>query len=63
MDFALHDYGNIVVIEPITDGACNWMEVNVYVPRYMQMGKGFAADHHMAQNIIDAIVDNGFEIN
>ena len=40
MDFALHDYGNIVVIEPVTDGACNRMEVNVYVPRYMQMGKG-----------------------
>lgn len=48
---------------PKSEAAKAFVEDNVDVPDYMQLGNGaFAADHRMAKDLVEALKDNGFEV-
>lgn len=62
MDFSVSDQGTIIIVTPITENCVEWCDKHVDAPDYMLVGDhGFACDHRMAQPIIEALVDEGFE--
>jgi hypothetical protein len=61
-DFRIADHGTIVTIEPVSVEARNWLLEMVDFQPWQWMGPVLNVDHRMAQGLVDAIGEAGFEI-
>lgn len=62
-DFTVIDYGTLVVFDLRTDAAREWVGENVQDPGCQWLGTTmFAADHRPAQDLVNAIQAEGFEV-
>jgi hypothetical protein len=62
-DFFVDDQGTIVTFYPRSDAAQAWWEENVQVEPWQHIGRRWAVDHRMAQNLVTGIEAAGFTIN
>lgn len=57
LDWYIIDEGSIVLFEPLTRTAREWLEDNVDEP-WQWLGNALAVDHRAAQDLYDAIVED-----
>jgi hypothetical protein len=62
-DFIVSDEGSIVTFYPRSDAAQGWWEENVHAEPWQCIGRRWAVDHRMAQNLVNGIEAAGFTIN
>lgn len=58
-DVKVLNQGTILVFEPLNQSAKDWIDLNVLVEPYMQIGSGFSADHRMGFAIADGMENDG----
>lgn len=61
-DFIIEDCGSVVMIQPITEAAQEFVDENVEVPSYAWMGKRFACDHRPGWVLVSDLEGYGFEL-
>lgn len=62
IDIHVTDHGSVVVLEPASDAARDWVAETVEVPAWAWLGRAFAVDHRLAQDIIDGAIDAGLAV-
>jgi len=52
-DFIAENHGSVVLIEPVSDEAREFVADSVSVEPWQWMGASFACDHRMARHLLD----------
>jgi hypothetical protein len=60
-DFALANFGSVVILTPISVAAENWVGENVQTDQ--RWGKGIVVETGCIGNIIDALIEDGLTIS
>lgn len=61
-DFRIFDQGSLVMVEPVTDAAKEWVDENVQLEGWQWLGPAFGVDHRMIVVLASAIAAEGFEM-
>lgn len=62
MDVSIHYHGSVVMVEPVTSAAKEWVDENVQLEGWQWMGNTFAVDPHMLENLVCGMRDDGLEV-
>lgn len=57
IDWHIRDEGSIVLFEPLSDTAHEWLEDTINTEPWQYFGNALAVDHRMAQDLYDLIVE------
>src|SRR4051794_18638677 len=58
-DVRVTNEGAAYMVEPVTDGARQWVNQNVVVERWQWVGGSFAVDHRFIQRLVDGMREDG----
>ncbi len=61
-DIIVNDQGSVVTFQPVSVAAKEWFNDNVEAEDWQWLGPVLGVDHRMAQNLLDGLVNEGFEI-
>jgi hypothetical protein len=62
VDFRIEDHGSIVVVQPLTPQAGEWIEENVPTEPWQWLGGGLCVEHRYAEPLIEGIVEDGLSL-
>lgn len=58
-DFEVSNHGSVWSFTPRTAAAQEWVEENVHLEAWQQLGASFAVDHRFAFDLLAGIAANG----
>lgn len=61
-DIRIEDHGSIVSFTPKSDACKEWIDQNVQLEAWQWLGPSFGVDHSYADNLIDGLQAEGFEV-
>lgn len=61
MDVRVRDEGSIILVEPITEAAENWITENVQADA-QYVGRSLVVEHRYAADLISGMVNDGLEV-
>lgn len=61
-DFRIANHGSIVMVEPVTQPAKQWVEDNVQLEGWQWMGPAFSCDPRMVDNLVAGIEADGLSV-
>ena len=62
MDVCVHDCGSVVMIEPLTEVAQNWVEENVGLESWQWMGGRFACEPRCVDGLVEGMMEDGLVV-
>jgi hypothetical protein len=62
-DFQITDQGTIILIRPLTEAACQWLDENVVSEPWQWVQGALCAEPRFARDLVDEIAAAGFEIS
>jgi hypothetical protein len=62
-DVQIIDGGSIVQFIPETSAARQWFDENVQSESWQWMGTALCVEHRCAENLVQGLVDAGFEVS
>ena len=62
-DFQIADQGTIILIRPLTEAACQWLDENVVAEPWQWVDGALAVEPRLARDLVAEIVAAGFEIS
>ena len=61
-DVKIEDCGSIVMFDPVTPEAKEWVDENVGLESWQWLGNRFSVDHRYADNLIEGMTGDGLEV-
>lgn len=61
-DFKLHNHGSVVMIEPVSHEAKDWVRENLDLEGWQWMGNAFAVEPRMVDNLVAGIEEAGLTV-
>jgi len=61
-DLIVENHGSVFILQPLTARAREWLDLNVDAPGYMHYCGGIACEPRYAGPIVEAMVDEGYEV-
>jgi hypothetical protein len=62
LDVAVENHGSVVMVNPITRDAVEWVSENVAVESWAWLGRSFAVDPRYVDDLISGMVDFGLVV-
>ena len=62
MDFEVENCGSVCLIKPLSQAAQEWVKENVELESYQQFGGGFVVEHRYVNQLVEAMLDAGLEM-
>lgn len=62
VDVRVEDHGSIVLVQPLTDAAREWVTGNVPLEGWQWMGGAFACEPRYVDNLLDGMRGDGLEV-
>ena len=59
MDFKVTCEGNIYMVEPVTQGAKDWVSLNLVLEPWQWLGNRFCVDQHYIENLMNGMQADG----
>lgn len=61
-DIYISDHGSVVLFQPLTAAAHEWMEANINPESWRWFGPSLAVDQRYAGALIDGALEDGLEV-
>ncbi len=62
LDVRFRDEGSIVMVEPLTEAAKEWVRENVPLESWQWLGSRFCCEPRMVKNLMNGMVEGGLNI-